>query len=382
MNILKFSEDINDARRYQEEDRLLSDYDTLVSYVDQGYFIHFTNKPELSTGVNIKTEHKTPAGIYCYPLTSDILSQKVPYRGSSKYITIFKSNSDNYIKASSYTDSDFESDYKKLETYYDESNSRYKTYDVMVRESVIHSKIKHPLSSLLYLIYNLSGGFNDPNIFKVTNLFKKLGYIGIYDDGFGIIHVSEPDQAVFFSSSSLDVIDIIRNPLFKDFLEPDRDSFINQLEIKNKIINNYNKKIFSEKEYYDFIESGESLEFVPEEFRTPKICKLYIEKGGDILNVPDDVIKLDPEFYIPKFREYIEVTGLIYYIPEEIIKLDRDFYIQKAKEYINEGGELYDIPEELRTPELIELHNRLNKKAYNYINIFKLSSMFLKRLSI
>jgi hypothetical protein len=43
-------------------------------------------------------------------------------------------------------------------------------------------------------------------------LHKVLGYDGVYDDGYGIIHPNEPNQAVFFNTRIIDVVNIVDIP--------------------------------------------------------------------------------------------------------------------------------------------------------------------------
>ena len=207
---LKFCKTRSEKEGIPEENA----FNKIKKYVDQsGIFFHMSNSDSVY-GVNIKTNYNTPAGIYLYPLDSshyeELINGQLPFLASAPYIWIFKVDG-NIIKSSTYSEQDLSSDIEKLKEIEGE-----KVTDVTDKAHIKAIK-NHALSQLFYIIYNLCGGFGSANIFKVTNLFKKLNYDGIFDDqGLGIIHTAEPIQAVIFSTKNCKPIDIINNERIKD----------------------------------------------------------------------------------------------------------------------------------------------------------------------
>lgn len=344
--------DKNDARRFQDEDRRVTDYDKLMSnYIDKGYFIHFTNNQELSVGVNIKTEYDTPLGIYCYPLDSSFVSDRVPFMGDSKYITVFKPTNDNYIRTSKYSKGNFFSDVKKLEEEVYHGDNFEKEF---ITECIQNARVDHPVSWLLYLIYNISGGFNNPNKARVTNLFKKLGYSGIFDDlGEGIIHENEATQAVFFSEGYLEVIDFLKNPTFKSQFQINKDEYLKDVDIYNlskKFKNDSGNKKFTEEEYAEYLKKGGNIKNIPEELITYNLCKIWIESGGSLSYIPT-------ELKSPELCEiYLKNGGDFWYIPISLFESDPKVYYKLAKIYIENRGDLGSVVPEVRTPELCKIY--------------------------
>ena len=189
-------------------------FEKIKKYVDQpGIFFHMS-KSDSVWGVNVQTKYNTPAGIYLYPLDlnhyDQLIDGQLPFLASNPYIWIFKVDG-NIIKSSTYSSQDLSYDIEKLKEIDDE-----KIVDIANKASIKAIK-NHPLSKLFYIIYNLSGGIGSASIAKVTNLFKKLNYDGIFDDqGLGIIHAGEPIQAVIFSTKNCKPIEIVTNERVKE----------------------------------------------------------------------------------------------------------------------------------------------------------------------
>jgi hypothetical protein len=95
---------------------------------------------------------------------------------------------------------------------YEKFSEKFSLIDYYLNESKDNSEISHPLSYLLYVLFSITGGFSEGNIFKVSKILYDLGYIGMYDDeGLGIIHEMEPEQAFFISSKFVEYVQLFRN---------------------------------------------------------------------------------------------------------------------------------------------------------------------------
>lgn len=193
---------LNEKRRFHVEDRWKENYEKLKSYVDKGYFFHMTNE-YLLHGLNPHTEHKTPFGIYAYPLTSKMFNlyidgNKLPYAENRKFILIY-SYSGTLLKSSTYLEKDFLNDAKNFGF----SNNQ-------ILDARQNALFDVPLSMLMYLLYD--GRFDKHHSVVANKRLRKMGYSGLYDDlGVGIIHQNEPIQAVFVGPDVLNIIDVFDN---------------------------------------------------------------------------------------------------------------------------------------------------------------------------
>ena len=186
----------------------VDEFEKIKKYVGQpGIFFHMSSSDTV-WGVNVSTKYNTPIGIYLYPLNSEhynkLISGSLPFLTGSPYVWIFQVDG-NIINSSSYSKSDLLQDVEKL-------SKKHEKVEELFEQSKIKSSQPHPLSQLFYIIYELSGGIGNASIAKVTNIFKNLGYDGVFDDaGIGIIHPSERIQAVVFSTKNCKPIELVKN---------------------------------------------------------------------------------------------------------------------------------------------------------------------------
>jgi hypothetical protein len=215
----------------------LSEYEELEKYKDDpNIYISFRDTKRI--GINPKTVHNTPNGVYSYPLnliwkTFNHLDKRieVPYAGQRLYIYVFKpKNISKGLFLSKYTDSDLKIDIQKIRNSKKFDNNKI---DFLINISDERAFVKTPGGKIWFITYglNFKGDVYD-NIFKTNKstaeinvnlwnrlLHKTLGYDYIVDDnGQGIIYNLEPTQAVFFSSSLIDVVDIINSKINKGFV--------------------------------------------------------------------------------------------------------------------------------------------------------------------
>jgi hypothetical protein len=220
-----------------EVPKKLSEYEQLQKYKDNpNIYISFRTIKRI--GINPQTVYNTPNGVYSYPLSLiwknfDHLDKriKVPFAGQHSYIYVFKpKNISKGLFLSKYTEDDLKIDIQKIRNSKKFDNNKI---DFLINISNEHAFVKTPGGKIWFITYglNFKGDVYD-DAFKTKQinlginvnlwnrlLHKILGYDYIVDDNDqGIIFTSEPTQAVFFSSSLIDVIDIINNKAGRGFI--------------------------------------------------------------------------------------------------------------------------------------------------------------------
>lgn len=211
-----------EAQRYFTQ----SGYERLKKYKDDpNIFISYRSINKL--GINPKSEFNTPNGIYAYPIKEiwdNIENRKssssVPYAGENPYIYVFKVKEeykDRFIDdAYKYNSKNFDDDLKKLEIYFSDMDKI--ELKQKIQYAIERANIQNPFGIMWNITRVLSSqpktnNWNYPNINRWNYLFRKvLGYVGVADrKGQGIIHPSEPTQAVFFSTEGIEELEVVRN---------------------------------------------------------------------------------------------------------------------------------------------------------------------------
>jgi hypothetical protein len=209
----------------------LSPYEQLEKYKDDpDVYISFRDIKKI--GINPQSRYNTPNAIYSYPLSLiwedfDHLKKQiyVPFAGEHPYIYIFKPRNINKgLFINKYTKNDFKIDIQKLR------NSLFvdkKRLDFLLTVVDKFSLIDIPSGRIWFITFGLTLKKSTKEIIQYPNtleehdvrsnhvnlwnklIYKVLGYDYVIDDGEGIIHESEPTQALFFSSATINVIDVI-----------------------------------------------------------------------------------------------------------------------------------------------------------------------------
>lgn len=199
-------------------------------------FVSFTQLPKL--GINPKSIYNTPLGIYSYP--GDYISYRIgrekpmknlPFAGDQPYAVLFSARGNNIV-LNTYSPTEEKLCYDKLGDYAKKLpdpkkqliqmfKHAGKTWIEIVNKLVAgaQTEAKHsniPGGRLWYVTYKLSEylgteyGRKPPIVWN--EIFRRvLDIDGCIDTGAGIIHPSEPTQAVFFSLPRLRVLDIVYN---------------------------------------------------------------------------------------------------------------------------------------------------------------------------
>jgi hypothetical protein len=186
----------------------------LKSYARPGVFIHFSNIEGRfgfhPGGPQTDLYEDNPRGTYCYPLNKLTLNEFESGIDSTGFYRLFihvleLSSSANIIDLSTYSKKNLIEDLDKLTKFGYDINNSVKT--------VVNSP-PGPYKRLHELTTNL--GLNG---FAWNKLFRKLGYDGVVDIGFGALG-TERSQAVFFSNTVLEHVDVLTNPIPNiDFVE-------------------------------------------------------------------------------------------------------------------------------------------------------------------
>lgn len=185
--------------RYQEEmgTALPRWRDKLKEYSDLGgYFLHFSTEPKM--GLNPKNVHDTPTGFYAYPLNFRKIAR---FARSRPYMIVFKPGSSRLLEMKTYGEADYKRDLDKLRDKYaarlDPNLGRWE--DMAVADTYAAK------------IWNVTRMLANERVTRWTMiLLKVLGYDGVVDDCLSIIYEQEPCQAVFFSTTKLELVTILQ----------------------------------------------------------------------------------------------------------------------------------------------------------------------------
>ena len=212
--------------------------DSVGNSVVLNLFVSLTSIPKL--GINPRSHYNTPLGIYAYP--AEYVFQKVgrklplnklPFAGDNPWVNIFRvSENSNVIDLDEVTE-DMYNEY--CQRFVEILSKRYKspietTNKVVVRfkeEAKTRARVTTPGGKLWYVSMEVSKELNDLYREKTRSitwnkLFRDVGIDGFIDMGKGIIHPSEPTQAVFFSMKPIQVLDRVENKYSPDTREKEQ----------------------------------------------------------------------------------------------------------------------------------------------------------------
>ena len=211
--------DLFEARRNPDHpaQKRSSVIDQLMKYNgDDSIYISFTELKKI--GINPTSSYATPNGVYCYKLNDYIediyekgIARAIPYAYDAPYINILK-QTQPLLDVTKYSQEMYESDIEKISNFLnldDDLTYQLKTNPVSSRmKTVYYYKYLNQAMTILINKLDLDTDFYGAHKAKIL---RKLGYNGLYDSGAGIIHNSEPAQAVFFTKDSYKLIERIYN---------------------------------------------------------------------------------------------------------------------------------------------------------------------------
>lgn len=196
--------------------------DALQKYKNQkNIYISYVQVPKL--GIYPSSGHdETPLGIYCYPLKEiykDVVNDTIPYASNQPYVVVLQPRpTAKILYLNHYSKSDFTKDMNIL------SNILLEIFDSnTVKEIINYEKYTQSGVCLWHITnyaataWNKKGG--PPVQVGWRKMFVQLGYAGVVDNGNSYIHEVEPTQAVFFTTSQVQLIEILPNNKKKLFIK-------------------------------------------------------------------------------------------------------------------------------------------------------------------
>jgi len=324
-------------------------------------YVSFVNVDKI--GINPKSPYDTPIGVYTYPLEFVLEEEDVPFRGEikPKKVKVLKRLSEKVLN-DDLTEAE-------LNHYKDILKKQYKIDSVELLEWNNKARKKTPFGKLwniarmfsLKLSKNkpekspkdmtpdeladaLSGVNKNPakNSAVIWNkLLRDLGFDYVQDNGFGIIHPSEPTQAVFLTPKAYKVID---------------EEFV---DTEERFKHTHNKET---KDLIEKISKGRWNYHLVEKILEDKKYKfLKITDSDDVLDALDYTIKIDNGILFDKIFKYFLKNN----------KLENfEFYFKGAIE------ENYDNENHFKI--LNKLINLEDERMYSK----EISSGYLTKLSI
>jgi len=201
--------------------------DSVGNSVVLNLFVSLTAIPKL--GINPRSHYNTPLGIYAYPaeyvlekVGRKLPLDKLPFAGDQPWVNIFRVSKDsNVIDLDEVTEDMYNEYCQRFSEILSKSHKSpiertNKIVAVLKDEANRESRVKTPGGKLWYVSMEVSKEIADLYVEKSRSLswnklFRDVGIDGFIDMGKGIIHPSEPTQAVFFSMKPIQVLDRIEN---------------------------------------------------------------------------------------------------------------------------------------------------------------------------
>jgi hypothetical protein len=206
--------------------------DSVGNSVVLNLFVSLTAIPKL--GINPRSHYNTPLGIYAYPaeyvlekVGRKLPLDKLPFAGDQPWVNIFRVSKDsNVIDLDEVTEDMYNEYCQRFSEILSKSHKSpiertNKIVAVLKDEANRESRVKTPGGKLWYVSMEVSKEIADLYVEKSRSLswnklFRDVGIDGFIDMGKGIIHPSEPTQAVFFSMKPIQVLDRIENKYSPD----------------------------------------------------------------------------------------------------------------------------------------------------------------------
>jgi len=230
MQFRDYLKTLDEARRNPKQNPKIGIVQALEPYKnDPNIYISFTAVDKI--GINPNSKFLTPNGIYTYPLKeifNHILYDTIPFAGNQPYVWILKAKTKVGTFPEMYTQygvNDYEKDMEGVRNYFRNNKklkgeAEYNNKDILdlIEDNIDrwtkNTRQKSPIGAMWNVTRefsrNYGKGRNSGS--KWNALLRALGYAGFADKlGKGLIHPSEPTQAVFLTRSAFKVIDKILN---------------------------------------------------------------------------------------------------------------------------------------------------------------------------
>lgn len=304
---MRYLEIINELRRNPKVNVKKSPNEILKSYWEKstdrvGYpvtvkdlFVTFTELDKL--GINPQSKYNTPLGIYAYNISMVVraagdtrsMSRAVPFAGEHPYINLFKYKGEGYVLIIDKMRMDnttiyFYEELRKIMSPFEKGEMRggYMHYDDPVGQFIKEAEdeqkalVDTPGGHFWYVTWKCADVLSqNKKIAKPVAwnwLFRKLGIDAVVDTGAGIIHQNEPEQAVFFNTADIELIERISNkynPISQkhriEYGEREQQVYKEKFKEFQQILNTGDlEKII---DWYDKASNKKYLKFLPKELR-------------------------------------------------------------------------------------------------------------------
>lgn len=226
--MMTFLQFLREARRNPELNPKTSINDQIRRYAAKHHhdrvFVSFTTIDKL--GINPSSEHKTPIGIYAYPVDYVLdrtgeggSMDNLPFAGRTEYANLFQARG-NLIDISNLDPGDVPAMLSEMTALWAKMSAKkfsearvdiQKFVEDAKKQALVQSvggRFWYVTRALAYALADLRGG---RVIVWWTKIFRDLDVDGVIDNGASIIHQNEPHQAVFFSIQAIANVERVVN---------------------------------------------------------------------------------------------------------------------------------------------------------------------------
>lgn len=205
---------------------------------DDNLFVHFSDYPRM--GLYLKNQYKTPIGFYAYFLDRKKIMR---FATSRPYAVVIRPKpTARLLDFRTYSPENLQRDVEKLVAW----GFSQKVIEYARRGARDNKNFS---GSMIWNITRLLAGADsvDPDFQNKGRgggptgkwsyvLWKVLGYDGVVDDGFQIIHHLEPNQAVFFNTAQVEVVSVVEKKNKPSILDTPKGSIVSLFEKDKKLI--------------------------------------------------------------------------------------------------------------------------------------------------
>ena len=203
-------------------DRVDSTTDKIAGVIN--LFASFTSVDKL--GINPRSPYNTPLGIYAYPAeyVVDVVGSnkemtELPFAGGAPFVNLFNA-AGNIVNVATMSAAERDALYDKIYEYWQRKSGLSQDAATAQIDKIVDNAshnatfTDHPGGELWYVTMMVATDLLAPKYGQRpailwNKLFREMGVDGVIDfdtytgQGIGVIHTSEPSQAVFFSRAAV-----------------------------------------------------------------------------------------------------------------------------------------------------------------------------------
>lgn len=199
-------------------------YEVAGNLIERGLYVHYSSRPDdpkvPPRSMETFSGGSGPLGVYTYPMDfkAHTFGERRPY------IFILRPTV-SVLKVGEYGRADLERDLMAVDSMMDTKEST-RLWNGSVRRNELRGA-GHPFTKIWYIVNHLTRSTatdpeDRPNSSQLScadpelsrQIFVKLGY-KVIEDRMGIMYSSEPQQAVFLTDDSFEVVERQDNPKFR-----------------------------------------------------------------------------------------------------------------------------------------------------------------------